>query len=277
MATCPQCALNVPEIYPLEASLREKVHKLDPEMPLPDQMCKSCISDLRKKAFGAGGILLAQERANEDRKKQLWQSRVPLVKKGYALMSNKLYSEAAVSYEKYLRLLELVFDCKTGQLTPESLKESAKTAELTIIVSVYWDLLRIYDSSDQYADRQKHAASQLAKFINYTPAFPDIMKKAEIFIKTAKHPEVVKAFIGNAKKKRTRCFIATSAFEAPVSLEVQFLRIYRDNVLKSTPLGRKFIWLYYKISPQIASFLDEQVWLKPYVRAVLRFVIKCVS
>jgi hypothetical protein len=277
MPICPKCTLNVPEIYPMEAPLREKVRELDPGMPLPDQMCKSCINDLRKKAFGSGGILLAQERAVEDRKKQLWQSRVPLVKQGYALMNNKLYSEAAVSYEKYIRLLELVFDCKTGQLNPETLKESAKTAELTIIVSVYWDLLRIYDSSEQYADRQKHAAQQLAKFINYTPVFPDIMKKAAIFIKTAKHPEIVKAFIGNAKKKRTRCFVATSAFQAPVSLEVQFLRIYRDQTLKKSFAGRKFILFYYKISPTIADFLDNQVWLKPMVRALLRFVIKCVS
>ncbi|MEQ1721537.1 MAG: CFI-box-CTERM domain-containing protein [Pseudobdellovibrio sp.] len=277
MPSCSSCSLNVPEIYPVEAQLRDRIHKLDPGFPIADQMCKSCLNDLRKKAYGSGGMLLAQERAKEDRKKLLWQSRVSLIKKGHALMANKLYSEAAVSYEKYLRVLELVFDCKPGLLNPESLKESAKTAELTIIVGVYWDLLRIYDSSDQYADRQKHAALQLAKFINYTPVFPDIMKKAQKFLATAKHPEVVKSFIGNAKKKRTRCFVATSAFESPTSLEVQFLRVYRDQTLKNSYSGRKFILFYYKISPSIASFLDQQTWLKPFVRAILRFVIKRVS
>lgn len=277
MSTCPNCSLNVPEIYPVEAALRERIRKLDPGFDVKDQICKSCMNDLRKKAYGSGGMLLAQERASGERKKRLWQSRVSLVKKGHALMSNKLYSEAAVSYEKYLKVLELVFDCKPGHLTPESLKESAKTAELTIIVGAYWDLLRIYDASDQYSKRQKHAALQLAKFINYTPIYPDIMKKAAVYVKQAKHPEIVKTFISNAKKKRTRCFVATSAFEAPVSAEVQFLRIYRDQVLKNSFWGRKFTLFYYKVSPAIAAFLDHQKWLKPLVRAILRFVIKCVS
>lgn len=277
MAVCPNCALNVPEIYPVEIALRERIRKQDPSFDINDQLCKSCINDLRKKAFGSGGMLLAREKAGEERKKRLWQSRVALVKKGHALMANKSYAEAAVSYEKYLKVLELIFECQPGQLAPESLKESAKTAELTVIVGAYWDLLRIYDSNSQYAARQKHAAVQLAKFINYTPVYPDIMKKAADFVKQARHPDVVKTFIAAAKKKRSRCFVATSAFETPSSIEVQFLRVYRDQTLKNTFLGRKFIFFYYKISPSIASFLDRQKWLKPLVRVTLRFVIKCVS
>lgn len=277
MSVCPSCSLNVTEIYPVELALRDRLRKADPSFEIKDEMCKSCLNDLRKRAFSSGGLLLAQERAGEDRKKRLWQSRVSLIKKGHALMSNKLYSEAAVSYEKYLKVLELTFGLKPGHLTPESLKESAKTAELTIIVGAYWDLLRIYDSSNQYSARQKHVAAQLAKFVNYTPIYPDIMKKAALFVKQAKHPDIVKSFISAAKKKRSRCFVATSAFEVPVAYEVQYLRYYRDQVLKNSFLGRKFILFYYKVSPRIAAFLDTQQWLKPLVRAILRFVIKCVS
>jgi hypothetical protein len=273
MPKCPQCTLEVPEVYPIDLDLRDKIKKADPGFQVAVEICKSCLVDLRKRALGSGGILLAQERARDDRKKKMWNSRVALVKQGNSLMQNKLYNEAAVSYEKYLRLLELVFDCKTGQLNPESLKESAKTAELTIIVGVYWDLLRIYDSSDQFADRQKHAATQLAKFINYTPAYPDIMKKADVFVRTARNPDVVRFFINQAKKKRARCFIATSAFEMPNSLEVQYLRAYRDYTLKKTFWGRKFVYFYYRISPSIAAILDNQKWLKPYVRKALRTLI----
>ncbi|AGH94359.1 CFI-box-CTERM domain-containing protein [Pseudobdellovibrio exovorus] len=274
---CPQCNLDVSDLLPIEPQLRERISELDPEFRLPDEICRSCMSSLRKKAFGPGGILMAQERANSERKGKLWQSRIALVKKGHSLMANNMYSEAAMTYEKYLRLLEIVFDCKTGQLTPEALKEAAKTAELTVIAGVYWDLLRIYDSSEKYTDRQKHSAVQLAKFINYTPVFPDIMKKAEAFLKQAKHPDIVKIFMTNAKKQRARCFIATSAFQTPTAIEVQFLRLYRDQNLKSSFFGRKFIFAYYKTSPTIARFLDRNTWLKPSVRAVLRFVIKCVS
>lgn len=273
MPKCPQCTLEVPEVYPVDLDLREKLKKVDPSFQAGIEICKSCLVDVRKRALGSGGVLLAQERARDDRKKKMWTSRVALVKQGNSLMQNKLYNEAAVSYEKYLRLLELVFDCKTGQLNPESLKESAKTAELTIIVGVYWDLLRIYDSSEQFADRQRHAANQLAKFINYTPAFPDIMKKADAFVRSARNPDVVKSFINQARKKRARCFIATSAFEMPNSLEVQYLRAYRDYTLKKTFWGRKFVYFYYRISPAIADILDNQKWLKPYVRKALRTLI----
>lgn len=277
MAKCSQCSLEVSQIYPIEMDLRERLAKFDPSYPTSDEICKSCMNDLRKKLMGSGGVLIAQERAKDERKKKLWQSRVALVKKGNALMVNKMFSEAAVSYEKYLKVLEMIFDCGTGQLSPESLKESAKTAELTIIVGVYWDLMRIYDSNDQFTDRQKHAAQQLAKFINYTPIYPDIMKKADIFVKQARHPDVIKSFISQAKKKRTRCFIATAAFQTPNSLEVQILRVYRDHHLKKNFFGRKIVVLYYKASPKIADTLDNHPWLKPAVRALLRFVIKRVS
>jgi hypothetical protein len=277
MVSCPRCALKVPEIYPVEDQVRERILALDPGQSIADQMCKSCINELRKLAFGTAGLMLAQERAKTDRKKHLWQSRIHLVKKANALMANKIYTDAAVTYEKYIRVLELVFDCKPGQLTPEVLKESAKTAELTVIVGVYWDLLRVYDSSDQFLDRQKLAASQLVKFINYTPAYIDIMKKANIFARQARHPEVVKSFISNAKKKRARCFIATSAFEMPEATEVQVLRSFRDETLKNNIWGRKFVAVYYKLSPEIALFLDSHRYLKPAVRAVLRFLIKRVT
>jgi hypothetical protein len=276
MANCPSCGQVVHEIFPIDLDLRDKLKQADPSYPIGEEICKSCIIDLRKKAYGSGGLMLMQERAKDERKKKLWSSRVALVKQGNALMNGKLLNEAAVSYEKYLRMLELIFDCKTGQLSPESLKESAKTAELTIITGVYWDLLRIYDSSDQFADRQRHAASQLAKFINYTPVYSDIMKKANVFVKSARNPEVVRYFMGQAKKKRTRCFIATSAFETPNSLEVQYLRVFRDATLKNSYWGRKFVYLYYKTSPTIADFLDNQFWLKPLVRSVLRLIVKSI-
>jgi hypothetical protein len=273
---CPVCGTDNIDLYPIELELRDKLKKADPGFPVGQEICKSCIVDLRRKTLGSGGMLLQQERAKDERKKKLWSSRVALVKQGNALMANKMYNDAAVSYEKYLRLLELVFDCKTGQLNPESLKESAKTAELTVITGVYWDLLRIYDASDQFADRQKHAAHQLAKFINYTPVFPDIMKKANVFLKSARNPDVVRLFMNQAKKKRTRCFVATSAFEMPNSLEVHYLRAFRDQKLKQTYLGRKFVYLYYRFSPPIAEFLDRHPQLKPLVRQLLRLFLRII-
>ena len=280
MAICPQCSLEVPEVYPLQAELRAKIVEVDPHFPLADSQCKSCVNTLQRQAFGSKGLLLSQERAKDEKKKQMWQNRVALVRNGHALMKNNLHSEAAVSYEKYLRLVELVFSCGPGQLTPEMLKEAAKTAELTVIAGVYWDLVRIYDSSARYGGRQKTAARQLARFASFTPIYADIIKKAQSFMKTARHPEVIKTFLAASKTQRPRCFIATAAFQIPMCDEVVLLRDFRDQKLKNNYWGRKFIYCYYKISPPVACFLDkhqeEHTWLKPAVRAILRLVIKCV-
>src|SRR3989344_7039369 len=276
MVTCPQCSLQVSEIFPLPIELRQKVKEVDPHFPLEDQICKSCMNALQRQAFGASGILLAQERAKDLKKKKLWQNRVALVRNGHALMKNQLFSEAAVSYEKYLRLVEVVFNCGPGQLTPEMLKESAKTAELTVITGVYWDLIRIYDASEKYSGRQRIAAKQLAKFVSHTPIYGDLVKKAQVFMKSARRPEIIKSFLVASKAQRPRCFIATSAFETPRADEVIALRQFRDKSLKTTSGGRTLVYFYYKISPKAACFLDQQSWLKPAVRAILRFVIKCV-
>jgi hypothetical protein len=265
------------DLHVVEGPLLQKLNELG-EAAAP-QVCMSCLTDLRKVATtSSGGILMAQEKAKEQHRLQMWKSRVSLVKNGRQLMNRKMYSEAAVSYEKYLKILEIVFNVEKGQhLTPEHFKESARTEELTVVTSVYWDLLRIYDTSSKYGDRQSIASRQLGLFVRFTPIFPDIIKRAEAFVKQAKNPSAFRVFLKNASNERPRCFIATSAFEGPLKLEVQILLYYRDDKLKKSNLGRIFIRNYYKHSPRIADFLDKNTFLKPFVRAALRLLIKCVT
>lgn len=276
MVKCPQCSKSVAELVPLDIEIRTQldVQKIS---YASESVCRDCASNLRRQSLGYGGVLLAEEKAKEERKNKLWGARISLVKQGNAFMQKRLYSEAAVTYEKYLKLLEIVFGADAGSLNPEALKDSAKTAELTIIAGVYWDLVRIYDTNDIYSDRQRNAATQLARFVTLTPIYSDIMKKAAVFQRSAKHPDVISIFLSSAQEKRPRCFIATSAFESPLATEVQTLRIYRDTVLKNTFWGRKLIFFYYKHSQSVACFLDKHTALKPLVRAILRAVINCVS
>lgn len=278
MATCPQCGNEFSELQIPEKDLVDKFREKDSSFSVPEQACRSCLNDLRKQAYGVGGVFIAQQKAMEQKKQELWRGRVNFVKSGHNFMNKQLFSDAAVSYEKYIRTLEIVFDCESGQLSPQIFKEQAKTAELTVITGVYWDLVRIYDTSDKYADRQKVAANQLAKFIGYTPIYAELIRKAQNFLKKgARNPEVIKNFLKAAGQKHGRCFIATSAFEIPLAHEILVLKKFRDDKLKSSKMGRKFITIYYKVSPAIACHLDRHKYLKPAVRTVLRAVIKCVS
>jgi hypothetical protein len=277
MTNCPRCGLQVLDLHQIEGPLIQRLNELG-EGP-PSQVCMSCLTDLRRVASaGTGGVLLAQEKAREQHRLQLWKSRVSLVKNGRSMMAQKMYSEAAVAYEKYLKILEIVFAVKKGQhLTPEHFKDSARTEELTVVTSVYWDLMRIYDTSSRYGERQAIAAKQLALFVRYTPIFPDIIKKAEAHYRQAKNPGVFKSFLKSASDERPRCFVATSAFDSPFAIEVQLLRHFRDTKLRQTQAGQNFIQYYYRYSPSLAEFLDKNSYLKPLVRFALRVLIKCVS
>ena len=225
----------------------------------------------------SSGYLVVLEKAKEERKIKLWHNRIAFLKKGNALMQSKLFGEAAVTYEKYLKILEMVYDTKSGELKPEQFKDTARTAELPVITSVYWDLLRIYDTSPSCLDRQKKAAVQLARFATMTPLYADIVKKAEVFQRQSKNPAVIKIFLDNSAKKRPKCFIATAAFETPLAREVQILRFYRDFYLKKHFLGKKLVYFYYRVSPPIARLLERSSLAKKFVRGSLRLLIRFVN
>ncbi len=275
MIQCPRCGIQVTELHPVPGDIVMKLQASGESAP--GQVCVGCITEMQRiVAASSGGVLMAQERAKEQHRLNLWKNRVQLIKQARTCMGQKMYSEAAAAYEKYIKIMEIVFDCKKGELKPELFKESARHTELTVVASVYWDLLRIYDTSERYAERQSAAAKQLSIFIRFTPIYPDIIRKAEIFQRSAKNPAVIKQFLKMSSESRPRCFVATSAFESAYALEVQQLRFFRDHHLKKRTWGRFFTKWYYRVSPRIACLLDKHSWAKPAVRSLLRLLIKCV-
>lgn len=279
MLQCPRCGKTA-DLVNVDSGMIANLKAAGFAEP-PSQVCGACMNEYKKSTAPApaadtpppmrsGGVLIVQERAKEQHRMTLWKSRVNLIRRARTMMQEKHYSEAAVAYEKYLKILEMVFGCKKGQrLTPEMFKDNARTSELTVVTSVYWDLLRIYDTGDSYGDRQEIAAKQLAAFVRYTPIFPDIIKKANLFMKQARKPNVIKMFLKAASEENARCFIATSAF-GPAAPEVTALRAWRDQTLKRSARGRWFVKNYYRHSPKIARALDAAPILKPAVRMALR-------
>lgn len=268
---CPRCGTHVKDLQSIDPALMEKLQEAG-QGGLPGQVCAACFAQVAG-SIARGSVLMAREKAKEQRKLMLWKSRVNLIKKARTCMNEKAFSDAAVAYEKYIRVLEVVFDAKPGELSPEHFKESARTQELTVVASAYWDLLRIYDTSEKYGERMKAAANKLSVFLRFTPIYPDIMRKAEAFSKTCKNSPVMKAFLKSASDNKGKCFIASSAFESPFAPEVARLQRWRGEVLLRTVAGQTFVRLYYRHSPVFARFLDRFPVLKPLVRAALRTFI----
>jgi len=276
MSNCPRCGSPADILQNLAPDIQAQLAKRSGEN-VPGQICMTCYRGLTTgdvPAIGGGkrvgSALMQAEKAKEQRKLMLWKSRVNLIKKARALMSDRAFSEAAVAYEKYLKVLEVVFDSKPGELNPEQFKDSARTQELTVVASVYWDLMRIYDTSEKYGERQALAARKLSQFLKFTPIYPDVLKRAESFAKTAKNPTVIRGFLKSASETKGRCFVATSAFASSEAPEVLQLRAWRDEVLAKTIAGQALIVFYESFSPPFARWLDRNPQVKPAIQRLLR-------
>jgi len=65
------------------------------------------------------------------------------------------------------------------------------------------------------------------------------------------------------------CYIATVCYEDIDAPEVEQLRNFRDNYLALSPSGIKFIDFYYRISPKIASWMENKKILNKAVKVLL--------
>jgi hypothetical protein len=267
--SCPYCHDTVPSLVKIEAGMRLRLQQNAKVSTVPETVCDGCYAMLSK-LVSKGAALRAEAAAKEQNRLMLWRNRVGLIKQAKMNLAHKNFAEAAVSFEKYLRVLEIVHDLKPGGLKPELFRGASKSQELTVITSVYWDLMRVYDTSSNYADRQTKAAEKLAEFARFTPIYGHIMRKAETQSRIAKNQGAYRHFLKLSNAKRPRCFIATSAFDSYTDETVLALCDLRDRRLKRSHLGRKFIYLYYRLSPHLARHLDRHEALKPAARLILR-------
>lgn len=62
------------------------------------------------------------------------------------------------------------------------------------------------------------------------------------------------------------CYIATACYGSYTHPDVQTFRIFRDNVLMSSILGRFLVSFYYTVSPQLARRIANLRWLATGIR-----------
>lgn len=70
------------------------------------------------------------------------------------------------------------------------------------------------------------------------------------------------------------CYIATMAYGNYNHPQVIELRVFRDEVLKKSVIGNKFISFYYKYSPTLVSRLENEEYVNIIIRKSLDNLIK---
>lgn len=266
---CPVCGNAAQDLVKIEAGLRLRIQELDAESKIPTEVCVNCFRDMSS-TVSQGAKLRAEINAKEHNKKVLWKNRVALVKSARERMAVKGYAEASVMYEKYIRTLEISQDQGAGKLNLGAFNTPALKKELTVLASVYWDLIRIYDSNPSYKSRTEETVKKLIEVLPHLQSSQDIIGRAERFYRSANNPDAIKLLIKEAKKRQgSKCFIATAAYGSPDATEVRILRNFRDEVLLHNILGRLFVHMYYLLSPSIAALVAQSPRKRKWVRSVL--------
>jgi hypothetical protein len=268
---CPKCGNLSDNFVSVDPGMRVALQEAGEGGSLPERVCSSCFEQLTS-SVSQGLKLRMEQTMREKNKMMMWKNRVVLIKNARNLIGQKAYSEAAVQYEKYLRVLEVVYNLKKGDLSPAVFNNSSRSKELTVIASVYWDLVRIYDTSPRYGDRMGKAAQKLAEFLQFSPIYPDIVKKAEQFAKSCKNQAVMRQFLRSTKSSRGPCFLASAVYP-PFAVELHLLRKFRDEYLRPYWFGRQVIWIYYRLSPPVAGWLRRHPRAASAVRCMLSSAI----
>ena len=239
----------------------------------PPKACPACYEELSSSVSQGFRLRIEQEQREKNRL-MMWKGRVQLVKTARENMMQKAYSEAAVNYEKYLRVLEISHNLQRGNLTPAVFSNSSRSKELSVVASAYWDLVRIYDTNPRYGDRMQKSAEKLSEFLPYSNMYSDILRKAEIFARSARNAEVMNKFLKDTKAQRGPCFIADAAFaDFGEALAPTTLRQFRDQCLLPSVPGRRLVLLYYRVSPPLARVIRRH----PRLAAVTRFVLSKIA
>lgn len=79
--------------------------------------------------------------------------------------------------------------------------------------------------------------------------------------------------IPQPKSEGGGCFIATATYGSPLAGEVRTLYEFRDAILLKSEAGRKFVSLYYRLSPALSRQIERHEILKKISAIILKPVI----
>lgn len=250
---CPQCGASTTLLHPVDQGMKLRLEKEGVSLSF-DSVCTNCFKGLSKNLSSAS-VLQAEQMIQGNYKKNLWKNRLALVRQGRHCLDRREHADAAIAYEKYLKVIQYVYEKEFQDLNATMFGEHPR--EVTVICSALWALVEIYDLHPSYADKQLSCAAKLGELLPYTNLFSTMAKQASVKMRHAKNPQAYRTMLHKANIKTGNCFIASIAFEDRNDPTLVILRQFRNQVLLTKSGGRHFVRLYYRFSPGLANRLQH--------------------
>ena len=87
-------------------------------------------------------------------------------------------------------------------------------------------------------------------------------KYAQLILEIDSTNAEAKQYLSDTSEIKGGCYVATAVYGSYDCPEVWTLRRYRDYTLAETWLGRRFIALYYAVSPALVKWFGETQWFR---------------
>lgn len=197
------------------------------------------------------------EKAEEDRKRKFQALRIDIAKSGLIAYDDRRISEAARQFLTYLSILEESKGVGTHGLMPSHFDRTKDMAEMLLISGVYWDLTKLYDRTTS-VESQKNFRVFLEKFVlfskgmPYQPVCAETMRKYIVASKAIHKDQFKQAY---RQLSDGKCFIATALEDDLAAHTAWRLRLFRDEVLSKSLLGRLIIRIYYRVGPLFSRLI----------------------
>ncbi len=198
-------------------------------------------------------------RQQEEQRKELLKKRVEIAKEGIRLSQAGRTVESVRKYQQYILILEMWKKCGRDGLTLDLFDKTKELYEIVLLSGIYWDMAKLYDRAKR-EDQKQELITYLQKYVQFSKTMPFQSLSGEALRKylgsgRCKHRLEFKSAYTTLTGER--CFIATSLLDVADPMTIVRLRNFRDGSLRRSPLGRRAIFAYYRISPRLVRILDR--------------------
>ena len=221
--------------------------------------------------------------AREEREKKIllqhkFENRITIAKFGKESFDAGDYGNAVKKYTEYLEIQAEVLECKDiFSLSVDKFEPKSSLTEMLMISHIYFELARIYDSSEKFHEEAKRC---LDRFVHFSANQPYQVVNSELIRKYVKksHLKLLPEFQNAYHQiyiQSKKCFVVTHCYGETHSITQDF-RSFKDWMLEYS-WGHQFVQNYYSYSPRLIDWCHNHPKASAILLIPVRFTLRTVA